>query len=181
MTRCLAALCLFLIVTPSKFLWSGPLRGHDPAQVAPSVTGDARELILGRWQFIGYIYRNAFHRGPNPNLVLTFDFFADGVNVLRWHRLNERGFCERKGAYTYSGEFLYERIFWVHPENAFECSRDPDMTVGRTQVTPLRRVGDHLHMDLYLSDETLTYVWAPRTEEEEENEEVEEEAIGPAE
>lgn len=131
-----------------------------PGWCVPSVgLGDSNALLWGKWKFIGYIYEGVFQPPPNPNLILTFEFFEDGTDVLKWYRINEPGFCERRGRYSFDGEQLTDHIFWVNPKNAFECMRDPDMTPGRTQVTALRREDNELHMDLPLSEQTLTYVW----------------------
>jgi hypothetical protein len=120
---------------------------------------DQRGVLLGKWKFVGYIFEDQFQDPPNPNLVLTFEFFKDGTDLLHWHRLDEDGFCERKGRFTYDGVNLRDEVIWVNPENSFECFRDPDMTMGRKQVTPVHYNDDHLMMELPLSDHTLTYVW----------------------
>ena len=129
--------------------WSSPSR----------LMAASNHLLWGKWKFIGYIYEGIFQQPPNPNLVLTFEFFEDGTDILKWYRLNEPGFCERRGRYTFDGQQLTDQILWVNPKNAFECMRDPDMTPGRTQVTALRREANELHMDLPLAEQTLTYVW----------------------
>jgi hypothetical protein len=120
---------------------------------------DLSSQLWGRWQFTGYIYGGEFQPPPNPNLVLTFEFLEDGTNILKWYRKNEKGFCERKGKYSYDGEKLSEEIVWVNPDNSFECWRDPDMMLGRKQITPIKREENHLKMVLPLADETLLYIW----------------------
>lgn len=124
-----------------------------------SAEQDQKNVLVGRWKFVGYIYEGLFQPPANPNLVLTFEFIADGTDILRWYRINEPGFCERKGSYSFDGSFLTDEVTWVNPGNAFECYRDPDMTLGKKEVTPLRRNANRLYMDLSLSDQTLTYVW----------------------
>lgn len=121
---------------------------------------DSSSLLFGKWKFIGYIYQGKFQDPPNPNLVLTFEFFENGTDLLHWHRINENGFCERRGAYTYDGKNLGDEVIWVNPRNAIECNRDPDMNLGKKEVTPLRNEEDKLFMDLPLSEQTLTYVWS---------------------
>lgn len=128
------------------------------------VFAGSESLIWGKWKFIGYIYGGHFQDPPNPNLILTFEFRQDGSDVLHWHRLNEEGFCERTGRYTYDGQELKDEVISVHPGNAFECYHDPDMMVGQTHTTPLRNENDQLYMDLPLSDQTLVYVWAKQPE-----------------
>lgn len=124
---------------------------------------DSSPLIWGKWKFIGYIYEGRFQDPPNPNLVLTFEFLTDGTDLLHWHRTNEVGICERKGRFTYDGEFLIDQVYWINPENAFECNRDPDMVLGKKQITPLRKDNEKLYLDLPLSEQTLTYVWVRDT------------------
>lgn len=116
--------------------------------------------IWGQWKYIGFIYKGQFQPPLNPNLVLTFDFLKNGHSILRWSYLNESGFCERKGEYSYDGKNLTDKIFWVNPENSIECQKDPDMTKGRIQITPLRRINDQIHLDITLSDENLIYILA---------------------
>ncbi len=124
------------------------------------VPNDSSPVIWGKWKFVGYIYGGVFQDPPNPNLILTFEFLTDGTDLLHWHRSNEQGFCERKGHYAYDGEYLIDQVYWINPDNAFECNHDPDMVLGKKQITPLRRSEERLYMDLPLSEQTLTYVWA---------------------
>lgn len=138
----------FVLFAGAPSLW-----GH------PNSDSDSSSQLWGHWKFIGYIYSGQFQNSPNPNLVLTFDFFEDGTDILKWYRTNETGFCERKGKYSYDGKKLTDQITWVNPRNSFECWKDPDMVVGKTQVTPLRREGEVLYLDLTLSDDVLIYVW----------------------
>ena len=121
---------------------------------------ESNSMILGKWKFVGYFYAGKFQEPPNPNLVLTFEFFENGVDLLHWHRTNEEGLCERKGNYTYDDQKLSDEVVWLNPDNVIECGRDPDMVLGKKLITPLRRKDDRLYMDLPLSEETLTYVWA---------------------
>lgn len=117
-------------------------------------------LIWGKWKYVGFIYKGQFNPPLNPDLILTFEFFKNGQNILRWSYLNEDGFCERKGEYSYDGKNLTDKIIWVNPKNSMECQKDPDMIKGRTQITPLLRVNDQIHLEIALSDENLIYILA---------------------
>lgn len=122
--------------------------------------GDSDSQLWGKWKYIGFIYKGQFQNPPNPNLNLTFEFLQDGTDILYWNYTNEQGFCERKGEYSYDGTHLTDKIVWVNPKNSIECQRDPDMTTGRLQITPVKRVDDQLHLDIPLSDDTLIYILA---------------------
>lgn len=142
-----------VILTLLVFFQSPYAQSYIPAQGSES-------LIWGQWKYIGFIYRGEFTPLPNPHLVLTFDFLKDGSDTLRWFYDNEEGFCERKGEYSYDGLHLTDKIIWVNPKNSIECQRDPDMMIGKTQITPLRRINDQIHLDINLSDEILIYILA---------------------
>lgn len=142
-----------IIFTLILFFHSPSAQSYIPAQGAES-------LLWGQWKYIGFIYKGQFNAPPNPNLVLTFEFLKNGEDILRWSYINEEGFCERKGEYSYDGQLLTDKIIWVNPKNAIECHKDPDMSKGKTQITPLRRINDQLHLDINLSDETLVYILA---------------------
>ncbi len=123
-----------------------------------SPSGGSESLLWGKWKYIGFIYKGHFQKRPNPNLILTFEFLKDGNDILRWSYLNEKGFCERKGEYSYNGTHLTDKIIWVNPENAIGCQKDPDMIKDRIQITPVRRLKDRLHLEIPLSDEAFIYV-----------------------
>jgi hypothetical protein len=148
----------------SIWLWNLLILLGSDASFAYNPDLTSEKLLIGKWQFSGYIYGGQLLPPPNPNLVLTFQFFDDGTDLLHWHRVNEEGLCERKGRFSYNGDQLTDKVIWINPENSFECDRDPDMVLGKTQVTPLKRIDDRLHMDLPLSEETITYIWAPVSE-----------------
>lgn len=126
---------------------------------AAETAEDPSTQILGKWQFYKYHYQGSERPLPNPNLILTFEFLADGSNVLHWERQGQEGFCERKGSYTITNGQLSDRVTWVNPQNAVECSRDPDMRVGRTAVVPVSFRNSDFWLHLTLSGDVLIYVW----------------------
>ncbi len=130
----------------------------EPRTLENLYVGSSDSTLWGKWKYTGFIYKGQFQAPPNPNLVLTFEFLQDGTDILQWHYLNEEGFCERKGEYSYDGKELTDKIVWVNPKNSIECQRDTDMMAGRTQVTPVKRVDNQLHLDIPLSDDTLIYI-----------------------
>lgn len=152
----------FLLRTPFVFCLGLLLQtSHASAYVPQSLALMGSESqIWGQWKYIGFIYRGAFQGPPNPNLVLTFEFFEDGSDILKWSYTNEEGFCERKGQYSYDGVQLTDKIVWVNPKNSIECQKDPDMVNGKIQITPLRRVDNQIRLEIPLSDETLIYILA---------------------
>lgn len=115
--------------------------------------------LLGKWQFMSIRYKGDELPRPNPNLILTFDFGDDGIDTLRWSREGESGFCERKARYTFDGANLSQEVFWINPDNAAECAKDPDMRPDVKTVTPMRKVGEKLEMDFNLNTDPLTYIW----------------------
>lgn len=127
------------------------------AQSAPDASS-----IWGSWILFEVIYKGVVQPPFNPNLILTFDFSEDGASRLFWTRKNDPAFCERKGQYTYQNGFLIDTITWVNPKNAIDCSQDPDMQLGKTTSTELRRVDENLHLYLFLGEDPLIYVLKPQ-------------------
>jgi len=116
------------------------------------------EVLWGNWQFHRYILKGETHSIPNPQLVLQYEFFADGTNRLFWTRKNEPGFCERQALYLYQDELIHQEVVWVNPENSIECSKDMDMQLGQKNTTRLKRVGEFLHLHIPFSGEDFIYV-----------------------
>ena len=115
--------------------------------------------LIGRWQAIGYFYKQQFIQPPDPQLTLTFEFLEDGTDILFWQRKDEKSFCQRKGEWTVKNEILYDEIVWINPENGMSCSGDPDMEIGRINESHFWREGDQLFVEIPLADEYLIYVW----------------------
>lgn len=95
----------------------------------------------------------------NPSSDSILSFFADGTDRLYWWHEGDADFCERRGEYSIELPLLVDKIVWVNPKNTFQCSRDPDMQLGKIARTPTSFSGGDFLLHLPLGDETLTYVW----------------------
>ena len=126
--------------------------------ISPNLFGAAQTDILGTWEFTSIRYREQVKPRPNPDLILRFEFLGDGTSRLHWSRTGERGFCERKAKFTIEDGLLKQDVFWINPDNAADCSRDPDMQIGQSQ-TPILISADTIETELHVGDETLTYIW----------------------
>lgn len=114
--------------------------------------------LLGTWRYDGFFYQNHRYENPNPELILTFTFKADGTNRLFWYRTNDPGFCEREANYYVSQDELTQKITWANPANRSDCAKDPDMQVGRTSTVRIDTLGDELHFLLELKGEPFHYI-----------------------
>lgn len=148
------------IISIKHFLYAGGLTQSNslPAHTLVSLP-NPEQAILGTWKFVGHIYNGKIIPPMNDRLILTFQFFPDKTEILKWYRLGEDGFCERKAKYEYDGEHITEQITWLNPKNAYECAKDPDMMLGRKTTSILKRVGERLHLELPLGDDVLVYIW----------------------
>lgn len=115
--------------------------------------------LLGTWQFMSIRYKGQEQPRPNPDLILTLEFSADGVADLKWHRENEPGFCERKAHYSFADGNLTQETFWINPGNSPECGKDPDMQPNKKTVTPARLANGRFETDFNLDTDPLTYLW----------------------
>ncbi len=119
----------------------------------------AERDIVGVWRFDRIILDGEERPPFNPDLIIEFNFREDGSDTLLWYRNNEKGFCERDGRYAFDGEFLRDKVTWVNPQNRFDCSRDPDMQLGRETSTPTVLKNGELYMTFQVDDQSLTYIW----------------------
>jgi hypothetical protein len=115
--------------------------------------------LTGLWYFVGHVYRGEIIPPFNEKLVLTFQFFEDGTNILKWYRIGENGFCERTANYQYDGHYLSQQVVSVNPNNAFECGQDTDMRVGTKSVSPFYPKDGKMYLELPLGEEILVYIW----------------------
>ena len=125
------------------------------AELMPS----AENPLLGSWQFHRYIYQGQEQPIPNPNLILQYEFRADGLNRLFWSRKNEFGFCDRLASYHYEDQTLQQEVLWVNPENSMECSKDVDMQVGTVNWAKMVFVEGRLHLYVPFGGEDFIYVF----------------------
>lgn len=120
------------------------------------------QSLVGKWLYYKYIYKNQEFFPPNPDLNMTFDFWPDGKDFLRWNHIGgdgQRGACEREGVYQWSEGKLTDRITWVNPDNALGCGADPDMQLGRESSTVAEIRNGDFWLHLSLGNEALIYVW----------------------
>jgi hypothetical protein len=127
--------------------------------LAASASENIDSEIIGKWKFSEYIYQDKNLPLPNPNLNLIFEFNKTGSNRLFWYRENEDGFCERIGLYTYTNLELTDEVVWTHPDNHVECSKDPDMILGKKTKNKVTIANDKLYLHLALKGQPFIYVW----------------------
>lgn len=115
--------------------------------------------LLGKWQAIGYFYQGSFVQPKDPRLLLTFEFFKDGTDTLFWKYKGQNDFCERRGHWKVKEGKLEDEVFWLHPQNGKDCGGDPDMQVGKINISPFWVEKDQLFVEIPLGQENLIYVW----------------------
>ena len=117
--------------------------------------------LIGLWIFAGMIYQGHQLPPPNPNLIMSYDFLPDGQNKLSYHRLNEKGSCQRTANYLHDevSKTLYQKVVQVDPNNASWCSDDLDMRDGTETWNKAWVENETLHLMLNLGEESLTYLW----------------------
>ena len=122
-------------------------------------TDSPSQPFIGDWKWVLMHYQNHFLPPPNPNLILTYHFYPDGTDRLFWTYKNDLGvFCERKGNFTIDDGNIVDTIYWVNPDNAIECSRDPDMQLGKTTITPAKIIEGQLHLFLQFGNNHSLYL-----------------------
>jgi hypothetical protein len=115
--------------------------------------------IVGTWLFTGMLISGVWTPPMNPNLVMKFEFYEDGVNRLNYFRKDEPGVCDRKALYDYDGEILYQNVTWVSKENDSRCFEDPDMQMGAETQTHVTMQGSQIFMEVQVGDEVVVYIW----------------------
>ena len=115
---------------------------------------------FGCWKLESVKWQNKIRPPFNPNLQLYFILYKNDTLRVYWNFKNDPDtFCERVSRYNYDGEILDETVMWLHPENSPECSKDPDMHVGRNMLTPLSVENDKLTLHLTFSGDNLDYIY----------------------
>lgn len=106
------------------------------------------------------IYRGQEIPLPNPDLFLTWTFFRNGTVRLYWDR-GGKDFCERYAHYQVSDSLLKEEVFALNPQNSADCSKDPDMQLGRQTSNKIKVLDSEIQLFFSLGDEELIYVLKP--------------------
>lgn len=115
--------------------------------------------VLGSWKYVSYQYDGQTYIVPSPGLDLRFTFYEDGTSKLRWHYENEIGFCERLAQYEIqNGDWIYQKVIWVNPNNHVSCSKDSDMQMGKESLTHYTVAGNKLMLDLELAGNPFVYI-----------------------
>lgn len=115
---------------------------------------------MGQWKFKEMIYKGQSVPLPNPDLNLNWTFFKNGTERLYWDRGTE-AFCERFSYYSFEGDSLLEEPFFLNPRNASDCSKDPDMQIGKKTKIKINVSKNELHFYFQLGEEELIYVLKP--------------------
>lgn len=169
--RSLLMLFSLIIVAPLLALGSNQESDRNPSRRSfastsipkgTSVGGDGSlsDLIQGMWRFVGFQYRDQWHPPLNPDLLLVFGFRSDGSSLVYWTRLNENGFCERRGSYRLlEGNILEDRVTWLNPDNSMDCGKDPDMRLGTVTRTPVMVKENQFFLHLGLGGEPFAYIF----------------------
>ena len=125
------------------------------------VYGFVNKDILGHWKFSEMIYRGEKVPLPNPDLNLNWTFFKNGTERLYWDRGDTSGFCERFSYFNVETNVLSVETLFLNPRNASDCSKDPDMQVGKNAKIKIDVLKDELHFYFQLGEEELIYVLRP--------------------
>jgi hypothetical protein len=144
-----------------KFESNSSLTTQQQSQVLQATEEPEVPNIVGLWHFVGHVYRGEVIPPFNDKLVLTFQFFEDGTDILKWYRIGENGFCERTANYQYDGKILSQQVIATNPKNAFECGQDSDMRIGTKSVSSFYKKDTKMYLELPLGEETLIYIWEP--------------------
>jgi hypothetical protein len=124
-----------------------------------SSLANADENISGIWKYVGYSYQGVQQPLPNPALDLRFNFEKKQTSYLQWYYENEKGICQRQAYYeVQAGNWLYQRVTWVNPNNHISCAKDPDMQLGKESFTPFRIENDQLLFELELNGSPFTFI-----------------------
>lgn len=115
--------------------------------------------IVGSWKAIGYFYEGQFVQPEDPQLTLTFDFYADGTHRLYWKMKTDKFFCERKGLWRVEGDQLFMEVTWVNPESGSSCFQDPDMQMGKKTQSRIEVKNNQLLLEIPFSDSVIIYVY----------------------
>lgn len=127
------------------------------------VAASSNELIQGNWKHFKTTFQGE-ETSKTYRTILYLDF-QDTQSRLFWKNIDEEGYCERRGVFSYDPPVLQDTVMWVNPKNKIECGQDPDMKLGRTTQTRLEKNGNHLLMYLSIGEDFLIYYFEPRLDE----------------
>ena len=119
------------------------------------------DRIFGHWKFTEMIYRGQKVPLPNPDLNLTWTFFKNGTERLYWDR-GTADFCEKFSYFEVEENYLIEDPIFLNPRNAADCSKDPDMQLGKKSKIKMEILDEELHFYFQLGEEELIYVLKPK-------------------
>jgi hypothetical protein len=119
----------------------------------------ANTSLVGTWKFTAYIYNGQTLPIPNPDLDLRFVFYSNGYSRLRWFRLGEEGFCERKAKYEITNHVLHQKNIWINPNNDRSCAGDSEMRPNAETFTSFRVIDRLMYLELALDDKAFVYVF----------------------
>ncbi len=115
--------------------------------------------LLGLWMYTGLIFQGTPIEKPSPELVIYYYFKSESENSILYFRQGQRGFCERSARYSIQQDQLVQKVVSANPDNADQCSQDPDMQINRFSMTRFEIKNGQLHLHLPLGEDQLTYVW----------------------
>ncbi len=143
--------------------WLAALLIFNLGMATAPAQGGLAEDIKGLWQYDGFLFEGNRYPLPNPDLLLTFDFRADGISQLYWKRADEQGFCERLANYQLNDDLLTQETIWINPKNASACSQDPDMrpnlkTVVKISLAQVNDQTEELSMHLTVNGKPFLYI-----------------------
>lgn len=118
--------------------------------------------LQGAWKLSAMEYKGQNLPLPNPDLFLTWTFYANGTERLYWDRGGEE-FCERFAHFSVADGYLKEVTFALNPKNSIECSRDPDMQMGKETLTQIQILEKQLRLLIPMGEDELVYILTPHS------------------
>ena len=125
--------------------------------------------MLGEWKYVAFEYEGETQPLPNPDLDLRFIFSIDTV-LLKWHYEREDEFCESLSEYDLrENNWMYQKVFWLNPNNHSSCAKDPDMKLGKESLTHYSCPENKFFLDLELGGKPFVLVLEKITNTKEKN------------
>ncbi len=114
--------------------------------------------LIGEWNYIGYIYLDQTYIKPNPDLNVNFQFMDQNRLLITWTRTLDKVFCQSLSHYNTENDILTQEVYLLNEANSFECSKDPDMQLGRKTAVPIQIENNYLKLKLNLGENDLIYI-----------------------